>query len=312
MSAVLTQHDIDATTRSTPVQMLRNWSRQRDVARGRRLDCSAKFMPDNSSRVAAIDFLSFDQQRFFSQIQARTYIHVLPLIKRVISDNLSGPAKSHVSCSSVSRNVTKLQPTQGNAFGHIKSLMDDGMPSGHHIVIDTDRLNAAFAGKSKWAVLALAVHVELLIQAHYKQSVVKGADVSKIFKDGLLAHWKEESRHTIIDSIEWGREDVQLSDAHRELVSAELIDLLAKLDSLVEEQAQFDVDYFLNRYPGAFGRARRERLLIVMVSAYRWQYFGLGLRSPRFSNTLSGFIGGQKYQQFAAATSKFTAPLQLH
>ena len=68
-------------------------------------------------------------------------------------------------------------------------------------------------GKSTWAVLALTCHIELFMQAHYRQSIEPDAELSPLFKDVLLYHWREESQHAILDELEWVREDAKLDAA---------------------------------------------------------------------------------------------------
>ena len=74
----------------------------------------------------------------------------------------------------------------------------------------------AVLSKSTWAVLALTCHIELFTQAHYKQSIEPGENLSELFKDVFLFHWREESQHAIIDELEWRREDKALNDAERD------------------------------------------------------------------------------------------------
>jgi hypothetical protein len=54
-------------------------------------------------------------------------------------------------------------------------------------------------GKSSWAVLALTLLIELFTQSHYRESIREDADLSELFKDVFLFHWKEESQHAILD-----------------------------------------------------------------------------------------------------------------
>ncbi|MGZ8400330.1 MAG: hypothetical protein ACXWVI_03380 [Methyloceanibacter sp.] len=49
-------------------------------------------------------------------------------------------------------------------------------------------------GKSTWAVLALTLDIELFTQLHYRQSIYPDTELSELFKDVFLYHWKEESR----------------------------------------------------------------------------------------------------------------------
>jgi hypothetical protein len=66
-------------------------------------------------------------------------------------------------------------------------------------------------GKSTWAVLALTLDIELFTQAHYRQSIDPDAELSELFKDVFLYHWKEECQHALLDELEFRRHDAALT-----------------------------------------------------------------------------------------------------
>lgn len=66
-------------------------------------------------------------------------------------------------------------------------------------------------GKSTWAVLALTCHIEIFTLVHYKKSVEPDANLSELWKDVFLHHWREEPQHAIFDELEWHRVDAKLT-----------------------------------------------------------------------------------------------------
>ena len=100
--------------------------------------------------------------------------------------------------------------------------------------------------KSTWAVLALTCHIELFSQAHYVESIVSSEELSPLFKDVFLFHWKEESQHAVLDELEWIREDARLaSSEQRDAAVDDLIALVGGVDGILQGQAAADADYFL-------------------------------------------------------------------
>jgi len=99
--------------------------------------------------------------------------------------------------------------------------------------------------KCTWAVLGLTCHIELFTQAHYRQSIDPDGELSELYKDVFLFHWKEESQHAILDELEWQREDAKLSDPQRDQAVTDLIELVAAVDGILQMQSAADVDYFL-------------------------------------------------------------------
>jgi hypothetical protein len=68
----------------------------------------------------------------------------------------------------------------------------------------------AVLSKSTWAVMALTLDIELFTQLHYRESIDPDTQLSDLFKDVFLFHWKEESQHAIMDELEWKRHDATL------------------------------------------------------------------------------------------------------
>ena len=85
---------------------------------------------------------------------------------------------------------------------------------------------SAVLSKSTWAVLGLTLDIELFTQAHYRASIEPDSDLSALWKDVFLFHWKEESQHAILDELEWKREHARLSDAERDQGVTDLIELV--------------------------------------------------------------------------------------
>jgi predicted component of type VI protein secretion system len=145
-------------------------------------------------------------------------------------------------------------------------------------------------GKSTWAVLALTCHIELFTQAHYRQSIEHDEDLSDLYKDVFLFHWREESQHAILDELEWRREDVNLSAPERDRAVEDLIALVGAVDGLLQQQAASDVDYFLRNCGRLLNGRESEQLRAVVLKAYRWQYIVSGIQDPRYMGILSDMI----------------------
>ena len=84
-------------------------------------------------------------------------------------------------------------------------MIGDVLPKGYRFDIDPNGVARAVLGKSTWAVLALTLDIELFTQLHYRQSIDPDPELSELFKDVFLYHWREESQHATLDELEWVR-----------------------------------------------------------------------------------------------------------
>jgi hypothetical protein len=176
-----------------------------------------------------------------------------------------------------------------------------GMPDGYTVMPQPNEVARAVLSKSTWAVLALTCHIELFTQAHYRQSIEPDADLSEVWKDVFLFHWKEESQHAILDELEWKREDAKLNGEQRDRAVTDLIDLVAAVDGILQMQSAADADYFLRICGRPFDGQQVKQLRATMLKAYRFQYIVSGVQDERFQKILGGMITEAQFQRIVTA-----------
>ena len=270
------------------------WDIDQDVIRHRKFDFGQKFLPDALSKVDQIEFLNSDQQRLLSQIQGRTYANIFGLVERFINAKILEVSRDHwlgdqVALESLVR-FSDEELKHQELFRRIEALCAEGMPEGYSFKPDPDEVAAVVLGKSTWSVLGLTCHIELFTQAHYKQSIEQDSNVSELYKDVFLYHWREESQHAIMDELEWRREDHKLSADGRDQAVDDLIALVVAVDGILQAQSVADAEYFCSIAGGDFDAGQRERIAQGLLKAYRWQYIVSGAEHPKFQEVLGGLI----------------------
>lgn len=124
--------------------------------------------------------------------------------------------------------------------------------------------------------------IELFTQEHYKKSIEPEDNLSGLYKDVFLYHWKEEAHHAFLDALEWSRLDSMISPLQREKAIGELIELVGAVDGIMQAQSRSDAEYFLNRCDRALNEVEAGRIKESLLQAYRWQYIFSGVEHPRF------------------------------
>ncbi|MBG7602875.1 MAG: hypothetical protein IZT60_10060, partial [Gammaproteobacteria bacterium] len=124
--------------------------------------------------------------------------------------------------------------------------------------------------------------IELFTQSHYKQSIEPDENLSELYKDLFLFHWKEESTHALMDEIEWPREDKKLTAGERDRSVDELIELVVAVDGILQNQCADDVGYFLKNCNRSFDESELTQIRESVLAAYRWQYIFSGVQHKRF------------------------------
>ncbi|MBE0615998.1 MAG: hypothetical protein IH604_20195 [Burkholderiales bacterium] len=281
------------------------WDIDRDVIRGRSFDVSTKFLPDGLSFADRLDFLDASEQRFMSQIQGRTYANVFELVERFIGAKILEVSREHwlgdqTALEALVR-FTDEELKHQELFRRIESMAAECMPAGYQFAPQPNEVAQAVLGKSTWAVLGLTCHIELFTQAHYRASIEPDGNLSALWKDVFLYHWKEESQHAILDELEWARENARLSAAERDQGVSDLIDLVAAVDGIVVAQAHADAEYFLGWCPRKLSGVEQLMVHDTLVAAYRYQYIASGVQDERFQSILGGMINAKQGARIGAA-----------
>ena len=287
------------------------WDIDRDVLRDRKFDYTKKFLPDGLSKVNQLEFLSAGERRLVSQIQGRTYANIFGLVERYIGAKMLELSRDYwlgdqVALEALVR-FTDEELKHQELFRRIEKMMAAGMPAGYRFLPQPNDVANAVLGKSTWAVLGLTCHIELFTQAHYRQSIEWDSELSELWKDVFLFHWKEESQHAIMDELEWRRADANLTPVQREHAVTDLIELVAAVDGILQVQSAADTDYFLTVAGRTFDGTQVAKLRDTMLRAYRWQYITSGVQDDRFLKILGSMISEGQMQRIGAALGPIVA-----
>ncbi len=285
------------------------WDIDEDVIRGRTLDFEQKFLPDGLSMVNRLDFLTDEEQRFLSQVQGRTYANLFGLIERYINAKILEVSRDHwlgdqVALEALIR-FSDEELKHQELFRRVEALSATNMPDGYTVAADANEVARIVLSKSTWAVMALTYHVEVFTQVHFKKSIEPEADLSPLWKDVFLYHWKEESQHAVIDELEWRREDAKVSVEERDQAVTDLIDLVVAVDGILQAQAVADANYFTHSIERDLDADEAEAVGHLILEAYRWQYIVSGVQDGRFLGVLTELIDDEQ----TARVTEALAPL---
>jgi len=305
MNAINKISDSDRYARCIQASKRVRWDLDEDVIRGRRFDAAHKFLPDGLSLSDAFTTLSPDEKRFVSQIQGRTYANIFGLVERFINAKILELSRDYwlgdqVALEALVRFSDEELKHQA-LFRRIDTMVRDILPDGYRFDVDSDAVARAVLGKSTWAVLALTLDIELFTQLHYLQSIKPDTELSELFKDVFLYHWKEESQHAILDELEWVRHDAGLTAEKRDRAVDEFIELVAAVDGILQAQAKADAGYFAAKCGRAVHDAEAQAIEAAFLKAYRWQYIHSGAQHPRFGKVLSSLINENQGQRIQLA-----------
>lgn len=309
----MSQNTMDTSRYARCVEVSKRirWEIDRDVICGREFDFSKKFLPDGLSKVHEMDFLSTDEKRLVSQIQGRTYANIFGLVERFINAKVLEISRDHwlgdqVALEALIR-FSEEELKHQELFRRIEAMIGAEMPAGYVLMADPNAVAEAVLSKCTWAVLGLTCHIELFTQAHYRQSIEPDSNLSDLYKDVFLYHWREESQHAVIDELEWRREHARLDAAARDQGVDDLIALVGAVDGILQAQSQADAGYFVQICGRPVGGEETMKLQAALLRAYRWQYIVSGVQEPRFAEVLGSMITPEQGERIGTALAPIMA-----
>lgn len=305
MNAITAIADGDRYSRCIDISKRVRWDLDKDVIRGRRFDVDHKFLPDGLALTNEFTTLSAGEKRLVSQIQGRTYANMFGLVERFINAKVLELSHDYwfgnqVALEALIRFSDEELKHQA-LFRRIEAMIGQVLPAGYQFDIDPNGVAHAVLGKSTWAVLALTLDIELFTQLHYRQSIESDPQLSELFKDVFLYHWKEESQHAVLDELEWVRHDSELTAEQRDRAVDEFVELVGAVDGILQAQAKADTGYFKAVSGRAIEPAEAQAIQAAFLKAYRWQYIHSGAQHPHFGKVLSCLITEKQGQRIQAA-----------
>ncbi len=280
------------------------WQIDRDLLQGRTFDFSRKFLPDALSRVDRLAFLSADEARLLSQIQGRTYAYIFGLVERFISAKMLDQGRAHLFDDQLALEAllrfSAEEIKHQELFRRMEAMIAPELPSGYLQVADPNEVARAVLAASTWSVLALTCHIELFVQTHYAESIAPREELCPLFRDVFKFHWKDESRHVVLDELEWKNEHARLSPAERGQAVNDLIALVGAVDGILQAQATADANYFV-RSVRPFTAEEVSEIKASVLSAYRWQYIISGVQQPHFAKLLASMTTPEQMLQIRSA-----------
>ncbi|WP_454863244.1 hypothetical protein [Pseudomonas hormoni] len=288
------------------------WQIDRDLLQDRRFDFSRKFLPDGLSQIDRLTFLNADEARLLSQIQGRTYAFIFGLVERFISAKMLDQGRGHVFDDQLALEAlvrfSNDEIKHQELFRRVETMIGSQMPAGYRQVADPNDVARAVLASSTWSVLALTCHIELFVQTHYVKSIAPREELCPLFKDVFKYHWMDESRHVVLDELEWEAEHAKLLPAERDQAVNDLIALVAAVDTLLQAQSASDADYFIGNVSRLLSADETAQIKACVLSAYRWQYIISGVQHPHFGRLLSRMTTPAQMSRIQAAL----APIMSH
>jgi hypothetical protein len=258
------------------------WSLEEVTSQLHTIDFQRPFLPERMvhHRPGQLDPMT---DLVLNQIRAHSYLRWLALIERFILPF----AMQHAAKSlhgSHERLLALMQFGEDEAkhialFERFSDAFEIGFGCHCEVAGPAALIADRVLAEDPLSVGLLVLHFEWLTQAHYTTSIRGQTSIDPQFASLLDHHWQEEAQHARIDALLLEEMLQHCPDLRRERVVRGYLELLERLDVLIVEQVELDLDSLVralgSELPGGHDWLRADQL-----ASYREQMLSIGLEHP--------------------------------
>ncbi len=256
-----------------------------------KIDFSRPFLPEGLFAIEKITCLSPAQRLTLNHISGNSYLNLFAFVEEYITAMAVQHAQAelfgdHIAVRALVRFAEEESKHQQLFWRYCSTFERD---FGHkcHLLGTAAEVAGVILGKSPLAVTLITLHLELMTQAHYTESVRGNQNLDPLFCDLLRHHWMEESQHARLDALEL---DKLLDNAGPEQIAIcfdEYIGLLDAFDGLLLAQSKLDVQTLSDALGQTFSDADIQTIVSSQQRAYRNTFLVAGMTNKSFLETVN-------------------------
>ena len=262
-----------------------NW-RIEEVLGDRRFDTAQRWLPPTLSATQRTPWLDEDDRRRLTQVEMAAYAHLFAYVEEFIAPKMLTLAKDHQlvgrDAFDALTNFAAEEVKHMNLFREVRRMVNDTLGFESALVggqADTARF---VLSKSTGAVLLLTAAIEWFTQLHFKDAMRDDEGLDPLTRRVFRAHWQEESQHARMDHLETLRAFGGMTAAEKDTAIDDLIELVAGVDGLLQEQSRLDVENFERHRGRGLAPDVRDAVTREVLRTKRWVFILSGVTHPRF------------------------------
>ncbi|MDY7225315.1 hypothetical protein [Hyalangium rubrum] len=255
------------------------------------IDFSRRILSDALTGTEGIRCLSDQEKLMLNQIRSNSYAHLFLFLEEYAvalaahraSLELHGKPTHMRALLRFSEEELKHQ----QLFARYTSAFARGFKVAPALLDNQVQVAKAIMAKSNLGVLFFNLHMELMTQQHYIETIRdnKREELDPLFCNMLKHHWLEEAQHTRLDFLE-AQKIIAQEPETVEAAMNEYAELLQALRGTLNAQLELDVQTLEKATERKFTEAERKEILEAQERSYVWGFIGMGMKAPLFLSRL--------------------------
>lgn len=272
-----------------------SWKVDEVIPPGTEMDFSRTFLPGPFSGEGRISVLRDDEKLKLNQITGNSYLNLFRFVEEYIIATAVDHAQAemygdHLAIRALLRFAEEELKHQ-ELFRRALATFAEGFGSRCEVLDNAAEVAGVILGKSPIAVMLITLHLELMTQAHYTESIRDNESIDPVFATLLKHHWLEEAQHARIDALEL---DKLLDSATPEMIDkgfADYLELCQAVDGLLAAQTGMDIESLSAATGRSFSDDEKQAITVGQHAAYRHTFLVAGMTNRQFVNTLEKIVG---------------------
>jgi hypothetical protein len=268
-----------------------SWKIDDILPEGTSLDFSRRILSDKLTGTEPISCLSAEEKLFLNHIRSNSYAHLFLFLEEyavALSTQRAG-LELHGNSTHMRAllRFTEEELKHQQLFSRYTSAFARGFKVTPALLDNRVEVAKAIMSKSNLAVLIFNLHMELMTQQHYVETVRgnEGEQLDPLFCSILKHHWLEEAQHVRLDLLEV-QKILALTPEALDAAMDEYTELLAALRGTLGRQIELDIQTLERSAERTFTEAERREICEVQERSSVWGFIGMGMKSPLFLSRL--------------------------
>jgi hypothetical protein len=278
------------------------WRLDDVMPEGTKLDLTRPLLP-GSLAAARVACLSPREQLVLNQLGGNAYLNLFAFVEEFILATVVQHAQAEMfGDHDVIRALVRFADEEikhQQLFERYRRAFDASFGQPAKVLETAAEVAGVVLGKSPIGVMVIILHIELMTQDHYTQSVKDDTAIDAFFAKLLEKHWLEESQHARVDALELAR---LVNVATPEQITqgvTDYCDLLGAFDGLLGMQAQMDLETLGASVCREFPSDQAAAIVAAQHAAYRRTFLVAGIRNPQFFGVITKLGGGPEVAALA-------------
>ena len=271
-----------------------------------RIDFSRPFLPEGLFAINSIQCLSPAERLTLNHISGNAYVNLFAFVEEYITAMAVNHAQAemfgdHDAVRALARFAEEEVKHQQLMWRFMKAFARD-FKKPTHVLEAAAAVAGVILSKSPLAVVAVTLHLEIMTQAHYTESVRDNTALDPLFSSLLKHHWMEEAQHARLDALELAKMVNTASPEQLKTCFDDYLGLIDAFDGLLKSQAEMDAQTLAEATGRVFTDAEKAEIVASQHKSYRYTFLVSGMTNKLFSEMITA-ISPKDAQRIAEKAS---------